>query len=136
MKDVLVIDDEPLIRDVLRLALEEHGFNVMEAPNGRLGLEMFVERRPPLVITDIIMPEMDGLELLIQLKKVDPCVRVLAMSGGGRLINRDYLPTALELGADDVIWKPFADAQLIEAIAGLVERGAAAPRPAPSVRRA
>ncbi|MGE4012371.1 MAG: response regulator [Alphaproteobacteria bacterium] len=136
MKNVLVNDDEPLIRDLLRLALEEHGFNVMEAPDGREGLRTFIDRRPPLVITDIIMPNMDGLEVVVALKKVDPRVRVLAISGGGRVVKRDYLATALELGADDVLWKPFDEAHLIEAVTGLVDRGAAPPRPAPLAWRA
>ena len=122
MTDVLIIDDEPLIRDVLRQALEEHNFNVFEAADGRIGLQEFTAHRPPLVITDIVMPDMDGLEVVVELKKLDPHVRVLAISGGGRVVNRDYLPTALELGADDVLWKPFDDAQLIEAVNGLMAK--------------
>ncbi len=107
MPRVLVIDDHAEIREFLRETLEAAGYDVAVAPNGREGLE--IQRRQPadLVITDIFMPEQEGLETIEELSRQSPRPKIIAMSGGGRLRTLDYLPAAQEFGADRAIGKPF-----------------------------
>jgi YesN/AraC family two-component response regulator len=82
MARILVIDDQEPIRSLLRIILEGAGHEVLEASNGRLGLELYRERSANLIITDIVMPEMDGLELLLELTRNFLNVKVIAISGG------------------------------------------------------
>jgi CheY-like chemotaxis protein len=107
MRRVLVIDDHLEIRELLRDTLEGAGYEVAVAANGREGLE--IHRREPadLVITDIFMPEQEGLETIEALRRQSPCPKIIAMSGGGRLGTLEYLPAAEQFGADRAIGKPF-----------------------------
>ena len=82
MATILVIDDQKPIRALLRLVLEGAGHDVLEASNGRLGLELYQKRSVDLIITDIVMPEMNGLELMLELTRNFLNVKVIAMSGG------------------------------------------------------
>jgi len=115
MRRVLVIDDHAEIREVLRETLEAAGYGVTVAGNGREGLE--IQRRQPadLVITDIFMPETEGLETIQELRQQSPRPKIVAMSGGGGLWL-DYLPTAQAFGADRVIGKPFDCEALVAAV--------------------
>ena len=110
---VLVIDDEHSIRHTLRRLLEAHGFEVVTANDGRHGMALFRSERPNLVITDIIMPEQEGIETIMLLRQERPEVGVIAISGGARTRNLDYLKMAGSLGADDVIQKPFEAEELL-----------------------
>ncbi|MEO5957891.1 MAG: response regulator [Opitutaceae bacterium] len=85
MARILLIDDDDDVRTVLRLTLIHFGHTVIEARNGREGLELFAEARPELVITDIVMPEKEGLEVIIELRAHRPPVKIIAISGGGRV---------------------------------------------------
>ena len=104
---VLVIDDEPAVRYALTRILESNGFEVTTAPDGLRGMAQFRSCRPDLVITDLIMPEQEGMQTIQQLRQADPDVKILAISGGGRLVNIDFLQVALHLGADGILPKPF-----------------------------
>ena len=110
---VLVIDDEPAVRYALTRILESNGFEVTTAPDGLRGMVQFRSCRPDLVITDLIMPEQEGMQTIQQLRQADPGVKILAISGGGRLVNIDFLQVALHLGADGVLAKPFDSQELL-----------------------
>lgn len=120
MAQVLIIDDDAGVRRVLRQLLEREGFLVAEAEDGRKGVELFRQHPADLIITDILMPEMDGVETIIMLRREFPGIKVIAMSGGGRRRAEDYLPAAHRLGAHHVIEKPFEIQPLLAAIRGLV----------------
>ena len=113
---VLLIDDEQMVRKIVRKMLERSGHEVTEAENGRLGLEQLKTGTFDLVITDIIMPEMEGVETLMTVREQYPNVKVIAMSGGGRTGNIDFLSAAEKLGASAILHKPFTLGSLTAAI--------------------
>lgn len=116
MLRVLVIDDEAMVRKIVRKMLERSGHTVVEAENGKLGIEQLKTATFDLVVTDIIMPEMEGIETLINVKRQRPETQVIAMSGGGRTGNVDFLQTAQKLGAAAILHKPFTMASLASAV--------------------
>jgi CheY-like chemotaxis protein len=113
---VLVIDDDPLARSTVRTILESEGYSVTCAVDGQTGLAAFRKSRPDLVVTDILMPEKEGLESIIELRAEWPEGRIIAISGGGRINNIDYLKMAKELGADATLEKPCEPQDLIEMV--------------------
>ncbi|RUM36026.1 MAG: response regulator [Desulfobulbus sp.] len=104
---ILVIDDNEQMLILLRQTMEWAGFDVDVAENGRLGQQLFEEQPADLIITDLIMPEQEGLETIRKLRKSAPEVKIIAISGGGRIGPEAYLPAAMELGADRIFAKPF-----------------------------
>jgi YesN/AraC family two-component response regulator len=116
MAHILVIDDEDLVRHTLREMLESAGHRVSEAENGNEGLRRFTEAPADLVITDIIMPEKEGVETIQILLRQHPGLKVIAISGGGRTGNFDYLALAKKLGANRILKKPFRKSELLEAV--------------------
>jgi len=116
MKSILVIDDESATRTMLRLMLEDAGFAVVEAEHGRKGVELYAGQPTDLVITDIIMPEQEGLETIRSLKHSFPALKIIAMSGGGRICSQNYLDMAIKIGADRILDKPFGRGELLQAI--------------------
>ena len=113
---VLLIDDEQMVRKIVRKMLERSSHDVTEAENGRLGLEQLKTAAFDLVITDIIMPEMEGVETLMTVRERYPNVKVIAMSGGGRTGNIDFLSAAEKLGASAILHKPFTLGSLTAAL--------------------
>ena len=107
MAHVLVIDDNPEICSILQEALEDAGYDVIVAGNGRAGVERYLEGGVDLVITDIFMPEQDGIETILELRRANPDVKIIAMSGGGSVRDFTYLPAARQLGAVHSMAKPF-----------------------------
>jgi DNA-binding response OmpR family regulator len=101
---ILVVDDQQLIRETIARDLETEGFDVMKATNGEEALALFERHEFELIVTDIIMPGMDGLELLAEVKRRDPSMGVIIVSGYG---NMTTAIDALRLGADDYLIKPF-----------------------------
>jgi DNA-binding response OmpR family regulator len=120
---ILVIDDDEQIRKLLRQVMEWAGHEVLEAADGREG--MLKQRKHPadLVITDLIMPEQEGLETITLLKKEYPHIKIIAISGGGRISPDAYLPAAKELGADRVFSKPFDVRELATTVKELLAHG-------------
>lgn len=116
MADILIIDDEPGVLRVLRKILEGVGHSVTEAPDGEVALRHFEGKPADLVITDIFMPGMDGIELLMHIRNTFPDARVLAMSGGGLLSRDQALSDAALLGADQILQKPFSKDEVLEAV--------------------
>ena len=114
MATILVIDDQEPVRSLLRLVLEGAGHDVLEASNGRLGLELYQKRSADLIITDIFMPEMNGLELMLELTRNFLNVKVIAMSGG--LEGEGALTAAKLLGARQTFQKPLDVEELLSAV--------------------
>jgi CheY-like chemotaxis protein len=113
MASVLVIDDEPVTRTVIRAILESVGHTVGEADNGLTGLAMFYANSPDLVITDIFMPQKDGIETIRELRRTNPEIKIIALSGDVRFDGPGILNAAHLLGADQVIEKPFRNDELV-----------------------
>jgi two-component system response regulator (stage 0 sporulation protein F) len=114
MATILVIDDEELVRVLLRTALEAEGYEVTEAVNGRQGLELYRHKPTDLVITDIVMPELSGLGMLLELMREFIDVKVIAISGAGG--EKNVLDVAKLLGARQTFQKPFNVPQLLGAV--------------------
>jgi DNA-binding NtrC family response regulator len=114
MATILVIDDEEIIRVLLRSALEAEGYEVTEAANGREGLELYRQTPTNLVITDIVMPELNGLDMLLELTREFLHAKVIAISGAGE--EKNVLDVAKLLGARQTFQKPFSMPQLLDAV--------------------
>ena len=122
MADILVIDDDADVSDVLREALELSGHTVRVASNGRVGIQLHRQAPADLIITDMYMPEQDGIETLIELQRDFPEVPVIGMSGGGSLVTMDPLPLARRLGARQLLAKPFTAAEMRAAVNTALQR--------------
>ncbi len=121
MARLLVIDDDGLTRKVWKTILEDAGHEVRLAENGREGLDLFREHGADLIITDIIMPEMDGLEVIMELWRDFPDVKVIAASGGTHRMNpKMCLANARALGALRTLEKPIRGPELVAAVAELL----------------
>ena len=116
---VLLIDDEKAFRSVLRQVLSKAGYDVVEAANGAEGIQRFNENPADMIITDIIMPEKEGIETIIELKKAHPDVKFIAMSGGGWYGTDIDFDMAKKLGAR-TLDKPFALQELLDVVAELL----------------
>ncbi len=121
MKSVLVVDDEPGMREMVKQLLLNEGYHVLEASNGKHAMEFLKNESPELVITDIIMEEMDGVEIIMEIRENYPDVKIIAMSGGSKISSEDYLESASDLGADRIFNKPFALSDMLSAIKELIE---------------
>ena len=120
MARILIIDDEEPFRKMLKQTLERAGYEVMDAPDGTIGTALYREKPTDLLITDMLMPEKDGIELIKELRRDFPDIKIIAMSGGGRSGNLDLLPAASVLGAHHTFMKPFNRQELLDAIRELV----------------
>ena len=125
MPQILLIDDDPTLRRALRIALEKSGHHVAEAANGREGLAAFSAHPADLIVTDIIMPDVEGIETIRRLRGQSKRVPIIAISGGGRGSAEDYLLFAKALGATQVFEKPFDIDTLRAAVASLLKASAA-----------
>ena len=121
MAHILVIDDEPQIRSLIRVMLESEGHQVTDAADGKQGLRCHRERPADLVILDLIMPNKEGIETIIELKRECPDVKIIAISGGGRNKPEGYLLFAKELGATRTFTKPFRKAEFLAVIEHLLQ---------------
>ena len=116
MERILIIDDEPQIRSMLTLMLEREGYEVVEAPDGVDGIKIYRQNPADLIITDLIMPNKDGIGMIIDLKKEFPDVKIIAMSGGGLNKPDGYLKGAKKLGAACTLTKPIDREKMLEAV--------------------
>jgi two-component system chemotaxis response regulator CheY len=116
MPSVLVVDDEDQIRQLIRETLEQAGYDVQEASNGKQGLERYRTKPSDLVIMDILMPDQDGLESIMTLRREFPASRVIAITGGSDMIGiLNFLDVAKMLGARRTLQKPFDMQTLLDA---------------------
>ena len=116
MPKILIIDDEEQIRKMLRAFLEGEDFHIFEAKNGNEGIKIFKDEMPEIVISDIIMPDKEGLETIMEINRMGMNTKIIAISGGGYVHSTSYLDLALKLGADFVLEKPFERVALMETI--------------------
>ena len=115
-RSILVVDDEPEIRELLTIILESCGHRVVSAQNGFDALKVMADTDVEVVLTDLLMPERDGLEFITDLRKKYPQVRIVAMSGGGHIGQEAYLRIAKGFGAHFLLEKPFDQAHILSAI--------------------
>lgn len=118
MPSVLVVDDQDQVRQLIRETLEQAGYEVEEANDGKEGLERYRAKSPDLVIMDILMPDQDGLEAIMTLRREFPDTPVIAMTGGSDMIGvLNILDVAQMLGARRTLQKPFELKVLLDAVA-------------------
>ena len=116
MHTILIVDDEPQVRKILKKVLERNNYTVLEAVDGRQGVDLFKTHGPDLIITDLIMPEKEGLEFIREIKAMDSNAQIIAISGGGTIDPQMYLDLARKFGAVRTFSKPIDNAILISAI--------------------
>jgi len=113
MPRILVIDDNDAFRSTICLWLKHHGYEVQEAADGKIGMTLLASSAPDIILTDILMPEQDGLETIQAVRKQLPDMKIIAMSGGMLDGRVDFLPLAAKFGADHVMHKPFSGSELL-----------------------
>ncbi len=116
-KSILVVDDEAKLRKTLEEALTKAGYRVTSAGDGREATKALKQRDFDLVLTDVLMPERDGIEVISDLRRSHPTLAVVAMSGGGQIPAEYYLKLAVTLGAKAILNKPFSNEQLLMTVA-------------------
>ncbi len=121
MATILIMDDEEAILGFLKERLMYEGFNVLTAIDGIEGLKLFNDNQIDLVITDMNMPRKEGIETIIEMKKICPDIKIIAMSGGGRNQPESYLEIAKHAGAQYTFQKPFKTNDLLEAVYELLK---------------
>lgn len=121
--NVLLIEDDISLLRAIGGGLIRMGAEVATAMDGQAGLEAFMRSRPDIVVTDIVMPEREGVETIMAMKAVSPDTPILAISGGGRVGSDEFLALAIRLGADDALAKPFRTADLVARMRRLLTAG-------------
>ncbi len=120
MARILVIDDDDDVRKMIRVILERDGHEVIEAPDGTMGMKLYREDPSDLVVTDIVMPGADGWETIALLKRQYSGVKILAVSGGDKIGPYSYLMMGKRLGADGVLPKPIKKETLLKTVRELL----------------
>ncbi|MGM0561764.1 MAG: response regulator [Pseudomonadota bacterium] len=120
MPTILLIDDEASIIEVMGNSLIKAGYEVLSAENGEKGLQLLEKEAVDAVVTDIIMPEKEGLETIIEIRRKRPELPIVAISGGGRTRQLHFLEISRDFGANDVLQKPFKPSQLIASLNSLL----------------
>lgn len=113
---VLVIDDDVQFLDYMSTLMEKNGYRVCSAVNGEEGMERYAQLQPQLIITDIFMSKKEGLEVIMDIRKHDLKIPIVAVSGDSHKFGRDYIRMAKKLGADAVFLKPFDSADMLATV--------------------
>lgn len=121
MAGILIVEDDKELREMLKTALLRQNYTVLEAANGKTAIAHFKPLVTDLVITDLIMPEEDGLKVVIKLRELKPSIKIIAISGGGKVGPGSYLNLAKALGADATYSKPFSINELVLRIGQLLD---------------
>lgn len=119
MTTILIADDDENVRYALVKLLRKAGYEVVEARNGKEATKLLKKSMPQLLITDIVMPEQDGMGLFNKARELNPHLPVLVMSGGGNMIGLDFLAMAQALGANATMSKPFDNDSFLNVVANL-----------------
>ncbi len=119
-KHILVVDDDHMMREFVKEVLEINNFKITEASNGKAGLKEFRENTPDLVITDIIMPEMEGISFIRELRSHNKEVPIIAMTGNVHGRMEEFLEISTQLGADEILRKPIKAKEFLDAIDRLI----------------
>lgn len=122
MPQIIVVDDNEAMRNFLREALTDAGHEVRCACDGKEALRFYLEQTPDIVITDLIMPTQEGLETIIQMRRLNPAVKIIAISGGGHIPAKDYLTLAEKCGASHTMTKPFTPPEILAAIRSVLNK--------------
>ena len=120
MPNILLVDDNAGLLKMQAEFLRSAGYVVTTAANGKEALRLTQEQAFDLVVTDLVMPEKEGIETIIELRRKIPAMKIIAMSGGGRGDAKDYLIVAQKLGAAKTLAKPFSGKELVEAVASVL----------------
>lgn len=120
MARILVIDDDDGFRKMVRYMLEKEGYEIIEACDGNKGIEVYCQEDVDLVITDIFMPEKEGIETILELRRENPDIKIIAVSGGGWKGDFDALQIAEAFGVQKAFEKPFDRQEMVEAISILL----------------
>ena len=123
MSRIMIVDDDKQIREMLRITLERQDYEVVEASNGVEALRTFRDEEIDVVITDIVMPEKEGIETIADLRRLEPDLPIVAMSGGGRIGAHDYLNWVKCCGVEHTFTKPIDREQLLQVVEDLVGAG-------------
>jgi CheY-like chemotaxis protein len=118
---ICVIDDDDAVRQTICRILTGAGYAVVEARDGRMGLKAIAETQPAMVITDIVMPNREGIETIMEAKQRFAHIPILAISGGGRMEPDGFLDLAVKLGANDCLAKPFRPQELLGKVVTLLQ---------------
>ena len=124
MPHILLVDDDDGVRKFMHRTLAQAGYEVEEAANGELAVQAYRRRASDLVITDIVMPDKEGLQTVRELRRFTPPAKIIAISGGGFGRAADYLEMAIMFGAARVLSKPFTSQELLEVVAGVLAEAA------------
>ena len=117
----MIVDDDPMIREMLTQAFKNENYDVIDAPDGKTALNKFSTENVDVVITDIIMPDMEGIETIRELRKIKPDAKIIAFSGGGSISPEGYLKIASSMGAQYTFQKPISIKELSEAVKDLLD---------------
>jgi CheY-like chemotaxis protein len=125
MASILLVEDDDQLRTLLRLLLTESGHQVREARNGREACDLYQQKGFDLVITDLVMPDIEGLAVIMNLRRINENVRIIAISGGGQgggpKKAEEYLLIAQKLGAQLTLTKPFGNHEFLDAVCSALE---------------
>ncbi len=116
MAGILIVEDDKDLREMLKTSLLMRKYTVLEASDGKEALLKFRPSVTDMVITDLIMPDEDGLKVIMKIKEIKPSVKIIAISGGGKAGPGNYLNLAKALGADEIFPKPFSINEMIKKI--------------------
>lgn len=121
LNKILIVDDEPSVLKMLRKMLRDESDDIVEAKNGEEALQICQQQEIDLMITDIVMPEKHGIDLIMEVKNIKPDVPIIAISGGGGVSGRfDYLEIAELLGAKNILHKPFSAGELRDVVHNII----------------
>jgi CheY-like chemotaxis protein len=117
MANILVIDDDTQMCDLIKMILRMNGHQIRIAHDGIEGIKLYREKKPDLILTDVIMPNQDGIQMVMELKQIDKTIPIIVMSGGRRSVTAEFnLESAELLGVHSTLKKPFTQEQLLEVV--------------------
>jgi DNA-binding response OmpR family regulator len=122
MAGIMIVEDDNDLREMLKLSLLQRKYTVFEASNGKEAITKFKPSMVDLVVTDIIMPDEDGLKVIMKIREIKPTIKIIAISGGGKAGPGNYLNLARALGADEIFPKPFSVQTLLSKIDAILEQ--------------